>query len=735
MLHDTNMVNAEDDIKLSKEQESVLNDVQEGRSVFITGSAGVGKSFLLQEIIKSFPKRSTHVTASTGVAACNIGGSTLHSFAGIGLGDKSTKHYVEQIRKSRFKADVKQRWIKCKILVIDEISMIDGHLFEKVEEVARMVRNNPAPFGGIQLILCGDFLQLPPVKNNYFAFETKAWKRCVNKTIVLGEVFRQRNVGFISLLNRLRVGYITSIDIEVLHCCHRTLFPDDGIKPTCLFPLRATCDKVNQNELEKLRGKSKTFKAHDIYQNEFYQKQLETSSRLPKELILKEGAQVMLLCNKSVRDGLVNGARGVVVGFHDRDAQKKANMIEEQARMDPSFNKEEFMMRFANIFGVDGDMLPIVRFVNGIEMVITQEQNIIEVAGKTVAYRNQVPLALAWAVSVHKSQGVTLDRVEINLSRAFEHGQSYVALSRVTSLDGLLLRAFNPTKIIAHPKVLAYYTSIDSTFTHYTKSMGESDLKVFLENRRNYGDYKRSIDEQTRIHKLKQDDTFRCLREHDYCKRHLDHQVTNSIYANGASNSFQSTETSIRNENSHPKNSHSCSSSVNEETNLHVTDTSSPEITNNTSPSPVTKILSKADGILLKCKQSLNDLQTGNIDTACDNTKSSDDDISFFDDDQNDGLFEEELCKVDTPKAGTNFFNQICPDLLRSASQSTPILAVIRGRKRRLNEPFDNICKNEKENKTYVQTMLKAKESQIEENRRKALERRYNSLKRTNVRF
>ncbi|XP_066930570.1 ATP-dependent DNA helicase PIF1-like [Clytia hemisphaerica] len=485
---------------LSEDQQNVVDDILIKKcSVFITGSAGVGKSFLLKKIIDSLPKKKVYVTASTGVAACNIGGSTLHSFAGIGLGDKPAKEYGDQILYKRYKGEVKDRWERCQVLIIDEISMIDGFLFEKIEEVARIVRQNYAPFGGIQLVLCGDFLQLPPVKCDRFAFETDAWKNCIHKTVVLDKVFRQKELGFVSLLNRLRVGSYTKLDIEVLQKCNKTLFPNDGIKPTCLFPLRSTCDRVNQTELNKLPGITQTFDAYDFANNEYYKKQLETTARFPKKLVLKVGAQVMLLSNKDVRGGLVNGARGVVINFFDR--KNPANEM---------FDEEEES-------GCD-EVLPVVRFANNTEILINAEQNTILQGGKTMAYRSQIPLQLAWAVSVHKSQGVTLDRVEIDLAKAFEHGQSYVALSRVTSLDGLLLRAFDPKKVTAHPKVLNYYSSLDPSFPHCTKSMGERDLKDFLSQRNDLSNYKRRIALLTRCFKARHQMVLQILEEHNYGK-------------------------------------------------------------------------------------------------------------------------------------------------------------------------------------------------------------------------
>jgi len=732
---------------LSPEQQAIIDDVLKKKSIFITGSAGVGKSFLLQKIMDRLPKKKVYVTASTGVAACNIGGSTLHSFAGIGLGDKAAEVYGRQILFKNYKIEVKQRWTSCQTLIVDEISMVDGNLFQKVEEVARIVRKDQRPFGGIQLILCGDFLQLPPVKCNYFAFETKAWKRCINKTIVLGKVFRQKHFGFVSLLNRLRVGFVTSSDIEVLHHCHRTLFPDDGIKATCLFPLRSTCDRVNQSELQKLKGKAESFDAFDFYKDENYKRQLENTSRFPKKLVLKVGAQVMLLTNKDVRNGLVNGARGVVISFFDMNADNPADaLLDEHDLIETDFsvtqeNKEK-------------NLLPVVKFANQAEMLIKPEQHTIEVAGKTMAYRSQVPLLLAWAVSVHKSQGVTLDRVEVNLAKAFEHGQSYVALSRVTSLDGLLLRAFDPQKITAHPKVLEYYTSLDPGFPHCTKSMGVTDLEGFINERKDYKTYKKRIDCLTRSLTAQKEEAYNILIEHSYGRIDLS-QLKLSIPPPSPATPASVSNTSPSAEKCSSINRPSTSKAENSKSSQFVIDlTSECSSSKSHESTPVAqKLLSKAEQILAQCKQGLDSLNKP--------IKISDDDSLFGDED--DDLLDNELMKIDessvivtpkkTPKKN-NFLDNICPDLLKCSQNSSSKFGQQkrnlfsdrtdnnnaqtppRSGKRRLEAPCSVTPKDKRLNTTgrteseVKRSLSKEQAMKMEENRRKALARRYQSLQR-----
>jgi len=544
VMDDSNSSNIEaaaiPEVSLSEEQVEALEAVVEGKNVFITGSAGVGKSFLLNQIIKVLSKKKIYVTASTGVAACNIGGITLHSFSGIGLGTKSVEELTYQILAKNYKVEVKKRWQSCQVLVIDEISMIDGEIFTKIENIARKVRKCEKPFGGIQIVLCGDFLQLPPVNVKTFAFETGAWSSTIHKTIVLKKVFRQKLIGFVTLLNRLRIGRLTGIDVEVLHECGKTRFSNDGIMATRLFPFRNACDQLNLRELSKLNVQPKMFKAEDWAQSQTYQEQMEKNCKYPKVLELKVGAQVMLLTNLSVSTGLVNGARGVVIAFKNRK-QEIAEEVDRYAKAQ-SLNASEIQGYLDMLNSMeeqeahDDDGYPVIKFANGIEQCIKNDQITIEINKKPVAHRTQLPLNLAWAVSVHKAQGMTLERIDINIAKVFEHGQAYVALSRVTCLDGLLLRDFDPSRITAHPKVLKYYKKIDPSFDHWSKS-GEDELKEFIDRRRNPHKYKHEIEakekeererklalENEKIKKLEEmlveanakHESMEVLREHDY---------------------------------------------------------------------------------------------------------------------------------------------------------------------------------------------------------------------------
>ncbi|KAH0618719.1 hypothetical protein JD844_018160 [Phrynosoma platyrhinos] len=265
---------------LSQEQSMVLNAVLGGKSVFFTGSAGTGKSYLLKRIVALLPPNGTYPTASTGVAACQIGGTTLHAFAGIGSGKAPLSQCIELAQRS----GIRQQWLNCRRLIIDEISMVEGDFFDKLEAVARNVRKCEDPFGGIQLIICGDFLQLPPVtkatEQPKFCFQAKSWRKCIHLNMELTEVRRQTDREFISLLNAVRLGRCTE-DVTrqlTLTATHRV--ERDGILATRLCTHKDDVELTNTRQLQELPG-----------------------------------AQVMLTKNLDVSRGLVNGARGVVIGF------------------------------------------------------------------------------------------------------------------------------------------------------------------------------------------------------------------------------------------------------------------------------------------------------------------------------------------------------------------------------------------------------------------------------------
>uniref|UniRef100_A0A8B9VAC2 ATP-dependent DNA helicase PIF1 n=1 Tax=Anas zonorhyncha TaxID=75864 RepID=A0A8B9VAC2_9AVES len=409
--------------RLSAEQEAVLGAVRSGQGVFFTGCAGTGKSFLLKKIVGSLPPNSTYATASTGVAACHIGGTTLHAFAGIGSG----KAPLEQCIQLAERPGVRQHWLACQHLIIDEISMVDGNFFDKLEAVARAVRKRDEPFGGIQLIICGDFLQLPPVCKAYeeikFCFQAKSWRKCIHINMELTEVRRQTDKTFISLLSAVRLGRCTEEVTSLLMQTATNRSECDGILATRLCTHKDDVELTNKKRLQQLSGEVHTFEALDS--DPMLVKLIDAQCPVGSKIALKVGAQVMLAKNLDVSQGLVNGARGVVVGFES-----------------------------------DQKGLPKVRFLCGVTQIIKMERWVFKGPSGVHLSRQQLPLKLAWAISIHKSQGMSLDCVEISLSRVFESGQAYVALSRARSLAGLRVLDFDPKVVRADPSVLQFYRQL-----------------------------------------------------------------------------------------------------------------------------------------------------------------------------------------------------------------------------------------------------------------------------------
>ena len=466
-------------IVLNEKQKEAFKIFKTGTSFFLSGPAGVGKSYLIQKMKEwaEGNELNMQVTAMTGSASLLIGGKTLHSWAGIGLGEENPEILVQKIKKSFVS---KMRWRRIEILVIDEISMMTPDLFEKLEYIAREIRNNSLYFGGIQIILSGDFYQLPPVvKDNgmyqdvnekqnkrLFCFESSIWNKVITKTVQLDDIIRQSDPVFQKILNEIRIGKCSEESIEKLKSRMNLKCPKDlGIEPTKLFTRKLDVDMINDKKLKSLKNDIKTFTASTevVYAEEdnstlnVTSKEIEEShnsdldpsidekvkavkpvnkfkkneiERLVKlldkdasyepELKLSIGAQVMLIINKDFKASLVNGSRGVIINFNPKN-------------------------------------LPIVRFRNGLEKIIEPHTWIIQEKKGSIK-RIQIPLKLAWGVTIHKIQGASLDMVEIDIgSNIFEYGQSYVGLSRVRTLDGLYIRDFNPKKIKAHPKVIEFY--------------------------------------------------------------------------------------------------------------------------------------------------------------------------------------------------------------------------------------------------------------------------------------
>lgn len=426
-------------IKWTDEQSRVLDAISSGKSVFITGSAGTGKTLFLRHIIKRLKKlhhqSRVFVTASTGLAACAIKGRTLHSFAGIGLGEDDRQTLLLKVISNR---QAYRRWIKTRALVIDESSMIDGEILDTLEFIARTVRGGEERdsenkvWGGIQLVVSGDFFQLPPIvkreNRKEFAFEADCWGSSFDMQVELTRVFRQSEANLVKLLQNVRRGVVDHEDLDLLKKCCTEAEPDSSAVQ--LYPRNQDVKRVNKKKMEDLKKPTYIYHAHDRGEDPWLG-QLNQGIA-PDELPLCEGARVMLC--KNLTRTLVNGATGTVTKFrYDDVAVSDLWKTEERPRV------------------------PMVRFDTGLEVLIRPEAWEIVEGGKVFATRKQLPLILAWALSIHKCQGMTLDCLHTNLSRAFGFGMVYVALSRVRTLGGLHLSGFKPSKIKAHPKVLEFY--------------------------------------------------------------------------------------------------------------------------------------------------------------------------------------------------------------------------------------------------------------------------------------
>ena len=435
-------------MELSEEQQLSFDKYIEGNNIFITGPGGTGKSALIKQIYQdAILKKNIQVCALTGCASVllNCKAKTLHSWAGIGLGNSSFENIVKKINKHKF---LKATWKNIQILIVDEVSMLSLKLFELLNEVGKTIRQNPKPFGGIQVIFSGDFYQLPPVgdkddpSSQKFCFESENWNSTFQYQIQLKKIYRQKDEVYISILNQIREGRIKRKSIDILQqYVGRKYDTTLIVEPTKIFPTRYKVDTINSLKMEALEGKEKIYKLKYLKNSEMTKSEKEERLKYSdkdlqveldflannliceKEIKMKVGAQVMSTINIQDENNeliICNGSQGIVIGF------------------------------------CDVTDCPIIKFNNGIEK--TMERHVWDsdkIPGVSVS---QVPLILAWALTIHKSQGASLDAAEIDIGNGiFECGQSYVALSRVKSLEGLYLTSFDIEKIKINRKVKDFY--------------------------------------------------------------------------------------------------------------------------------------------------------------------------------------------------------------------------------------------------------------------------------------
>lgn len=391
-------------------QQTALKLLKAGENIFLTGSAGAGKTYTLNQYIDylKIHRIPVAITASTGIAATHMNGMTIHTWAGIGIKDKLSEQELKRMKERKY---LREHLENAKVLIIDEISMLHAKQFTLVNQVLKYFKENDEPFGGIQLIVCGDFFQLPPVgksdelNRDKFCFMSPAWVEAKFKVCYLTEQHRQGDDPLNDILNAIRQQNILPEHIQQLRSAQSHILGDTY---TRLYTHNANVDSINQQYLNDIQQEEYQFQA-EYDGNEKLIETLKSSVRAPEMLVLKKNAKVMFVKN-NFDEGYINGSLGEVIDFVN-DNEK--------------------------------GILPKVQLLTGEQLLVEKATWSIEnEEGDVLASCTQIPLRLAWAMTIHKSQGMTLDYAEIDLAKTFEKGQGYVALSRLRSLSGLRLLGF-----------------------------------------------------------------------------------------------------------------------------------------------------------------------------------------------------------------------------------------------------------------------------------------------------
>lgn len=416
-------------------QSQALDILKTGANVFLTGEPGAGKTHTVNTYVDYLRSCEVEpaITASTGIAATHIGGMTIHSWSGLGIKTKLDKYDLDKIASSEY---ISKRVRKTKVLIIDEISMLSTNMLDMVDLVCREIKQNGEPFGGIQIVFVGDFFQLPPIvkRDNVqgkqesllgefenkkgggnFAYDSGAWDRARPVICYLGEQHRQDDKDFLSVLSGIRSNDVSKEHID--HINTRQIDMDDMPENTTkLFSHNVDVDRVNNTELSRLDTESRFFNMVGAGNDKLVET-LKKGCLSPEKLELKIGAVVMCTKNNP-KEKFANGTLGIVTDFEDFSGQ------------------------------------PIIKTRNGKHITINPMDWTVEENGKIRAQISQTPLRLAWAITVHKSQGMSMDAAIMDLSQVFEFGQGYVALSRVRRLSGLYLLGINEHALKVHPEIL-----------------------------------------------------------------------------------------------------------------------------------------------------------------------------------------------------------------------------------------------------------------------------------------
>lgn len=426
-------------------QKEALAILKTGRNVFLTGAAGSGKTFVLREYIKYLNGLNAEVgiTASTGIAATHMGGVTIHSWSGVGIKDDLERDEILAIAdRHRLGSKIKNT----SVLIIDEISMLHHFRLDLIDKVLRTVRENSQPFGGVQLVLCGDFFQLPPVhraseREAHFAYYSESWKNSDLKICYLLEQHRQNDQTYTEILNAIRENNISEELVELLQRRFNQNLEGGATK---LYSHNQNVETENESELKKLSGQTFEYEMQTRGRKNLVET-LKKSCLAPETLRLKLGAKVMFIKN-NFEAGYVNGTLGTV-----------ADLGTERIK---------------------------VRTLSGSLIEVERASWQIEEEGRVLAELSQYPLRLAWAITVHKSQGMSLDAAEIDLGRSFERGMGYVALSRVRSLSGLHLTGLNALALKVSDEVLDFdkkLRELSRTSAFHARTLGEQFKKLHTE--------------------------------------------------------------------------------------------------------------------------------------------------------------------------------------------------------------------------------------------------------------
>ncbi len=400
-------------------QADALSIMKMGKNIYLTGGAGSGKTYVLNSYIKYLRDHDINVaiTASTGIAATHIGGMTIHAWSGMGIRETLSDWDIESLEEKKYLWD---RYDKVQVLIIDEISMLSGKFLDTLDRICRAFKRKPTlSFGGIQVILCGDLFQLPPVTKRdetvSQVIDSDAWKTMGMVMCYLTEQHRQDDEAFTEILNAIRKNAITEYHLEVLNDRLREYDADDFESITKLFTHNADVDSINSEALAGISEEEFIFEMTSKGKENLVES-LKKSCLAPVILKLKIGAEVMFVKN-NIEAGYVNGTRGTVIDINEMN-------------------------------------LPVVKTLAGREVTVDTETWAVEDNGKVLASISQIPLRHAWAITVHKSQGMSLDAAVVDLSKSFAYGMGYVALSRVRTLNGLHLVGFQESSLAVDPRIL-----------------------------------------------------------------------------------------------------------------------------------------------------------------------------------------------------------------------------------------------------------------------------------------